>query len=214
MCQCGSGRRPLGSIGVCDGLFVFVPLFKSTPLSLISEESLASFCLSSGLEQEVGLKNYSDRGTQINAAVSESLLLSIFHPSSPLHDGAGVISNKGDLLAAQCILPVSMNSRLSSSLGTRHRAAIGLTEETDAAVLIVSEERKEISLSFRGQLIRGKNEDIRKDLLEVLAGKIPASIHKKEIKDTSRKKETEKVEKTSQTAKAAVSSKNPSLKTN
>ena len=108
-----------------------------------------------------------------------------------------------------------MNSRLSSSLGTRHRAAIGLTEETDAAVLIVSEERKEISLSYRGQLIRGKNEDIRKDLLEVLAGKIPVSIHKKEIKDTSRKKETEKAETTSQTTvKAAVSSKNSSLKSN
>ena len=156
---------------------------------VMSQKSIGALIV---MEQEVGLKNYSDRGTQINAAVSESLLLSIFLPSSPLHDGAVVISNKGDLLAAQCILPVSMNSRLSSSLGTRHRAAIGLTEETDAAVLIVSEERKEISLSYRGQLIRGKNEDIRKALLEVLAGKIPASIHKKEIKDTSRKKETEK----------------------
>ena len=106
-----------------------------------------------------------------------------------------------------------MNSRLSSSLGTRHRAAIGLTEETDAAVLIVSEERKEISLSYRGQLIRGKNEDIRKDLLEVLAGKIPASIHKKEIKVTSRKKDTEKVEETSQKGAATVASKSSSLKT-
>ena len=99
-------------------------------------------------------------------------------------------------------------------MGTRHRAAIGLTEETDAAVLIVSEERKEISLSYRGQLIRGKNEDIRKDLLEVLAGKIPASIHKKEIKDTSRKKDTEKVEATSQKGAATVASKSSSLKTN
>ena len=166
------------------------------------------------LEQEVGLKNYSDRGTQINAAVSESLLLSIFHPSSPLHDGAVVISNKGDLLAAQCILPVSMNSRLSSSLGTRHRAAIGLTEETDAAVLIVSEERKEISLSYRGQLIRGKNEDIRKALLEVLAGKIPVAIQKKEIKDTSSKKSDGKAEKNSQTSEVEVDSKYPSVKTN
>ncbi|MEC9383313.1 MAG: diadenylate cyclase, partial [SAR324 cluster bacterium] len=78
-------------------------------------------------EQEVGLKNYSDRGTQLNAKLSEQLLLSIFHPSSPLHDGAVIINAKGYLLAAQCILPVSMNSRLSSSLGTRHRAAIGLT---------------------------------------------------------------------------------------
>ena len=159
---------------------------------VMSQKSIGALIV---LEQEVGLKNYSDRGTQIRAAVSESLILSIFHPSSPLHDGAVVISNKGDLLAAQCILPVSMNSRLSSSLGTRHRAAIGLTEETDAAVLIVSEERKEISLSYRGQLIRGKNEDIRKTLLEVLAGKIPAVIQKKEIKDTFSKKSNEKKEK-------------------
>ena len=145
------------------------------------------------LEQEVGLKNFSDRGTQINATVSEPLLLSIFLPTSPLHDGAVIISNKGDVLAAQCILPVSMNSTLSSSLGTRHRAAIGLTEETDAAVLIVSEERKEISLSFRGQLIRGKNEDIRKALLEVLAGNIPAALQEKETKVRTRKTKNEAI---------------------
>ena len=162
---------------------------------VMSQKSIGALIV---LEQEVGLKNYSDRGTQIRAAVSESLILSIFHPSSPLHDGAVVISNKGDLLAAQCILPVSMNSRLSSSLGTRHRAAIGLTEETDAAVLIVSEERKEISLSYRGQLIRGKNEDIRKTLLEVLAGRIPAVIQKKENKNSFIKKSSEKNEKKSQ----------------
>ena len=178
---------------------------------VMSQKSIGALIV---LEQEVGLKNYSDRGTQINAAVSESLLLSIFHPSSPLHDGAVVISNKGDLLAAQCILPVSMNSRLSSSLGTRHRAAIGLTEETDAAVLIVSEERKEISLSYRGQLIRGKNEDIRKALLEVLAGKIPFAIQKKEIKDTSVKKSNGKDEKDSQKSEAKMVSKDTSLKTN
>jgi len=140
------------------------------------------------LEQEVGLKNYSDRGTQVNANVSEPLLLSIFHPTSPLHDGAVIINSKGDLLAAQCILPVSMNSRLSSFLGTRHRAAIGLTEETDAAVLIVSEERKEISLSYKGQLIRGANEDIRKALLDVLSGNIPVTLQEKENKKKDRKK--------------------------
>ena len=104
-----------------------------------------------------------------------------------------------------------MNSRLSSSLGTRHRAAIGLTEETDAAVLIVSEERKEISLSYRGQLIRGKNEDIRKTLLEVLAGKIPAAIQKKEIKDTFSKKTNEK---NSQMSEVNEESKKSSTKKN
>ena len=151
-------------------------------------------------EQEVGLKNYSDRGTQLNATVSEPLLLSIFHPSSPLHDGAVIINTKGDLLAAHCILPVSMNSRLSSFLGTRHRAAIGLTEETDAAVLIVSEERKEISLSYRGQLIRGANEDIRKALLEVLSGNIPAAIQDKETKDAARKAASEAAGKNTDTS--------------
>ena len=155
-------------------------------------------------EQEVGLKNYSDRGTLLNARVSEQLLLSIFHPSSPLHDGAVIINAKGDLLAAQCILPVSMNSRLSSTLGTRHRAAIGLTEETDAAVLIVSEERRKISLSYRGQLIRGENEDIRKALLEVLSGNIPASIQDKETKDAA-------IQAGSETAKNTVET--PSTKT-
>ena len=166
------------------------------------------------LEQEVGLKNFSDRGTQINATVSEQLLLSIFLPTSPLHDGAVIISNKGDLLAAQCILPVSMNSALSSSLGTRHRAAIGLTEETDAAVLIVSEERKEISLSFRGQLIRGKNEDIRKALLEVLAGNIPAAIQEKETKVSTRKTKTETVEKILENPKTSAATNNSPVETN
>jgi diadenylate cyclase len=165
-------------------------------------------------EQEVGLKNYSDRGTQLNATVSEPLLLSIFHPSSPLHDGAVIINTKGDLLAAHCILPVSMNSRLSSFLGTRHRAAIGLTEETDAAVLIVSEERKEISLSYRGQLIRGANEDIRKALLEVLSGNIPAAIQDKETKDAARKAASEAAGKntdTSDSTKTAETAESPEL---
>ena len=160
-------------------------------------------------EQEVGLKDYSDRGTQLNATVSEPLLLSIFNPTSPLHDGAVIINTKGDLLAAQCILPVSMNSRLSSFLGTRHRAAIGLTEETDAAVLIVSEERKEISLSYRGQLIRGANEDIRKALMEVLSGNIPAAIQDKETKDAARKAATEAAVKITGTSDSTESSEIP-----
>ena len=138
------------------------------------------------LEQEVGLKDYSDRGTQVNANLSEPLLLSIFHPTSPLHDGAVIINSKGDLLAAQCILPVSMNTRLSSSLGTRHRAAIGLAEETDAVVIIVSEERREISLGYKGNLIRGANEDIRKALLDVISGKIPDALKESEKKEKAK----------------------------
>ena len=130
-------------------------------------------------EQDVGLRNYSERGVQINATLSEELVQSIFHPTSPLHDGAVILNRKGELVAARCILPVSMNSRLDQDLGTRHRAAIGLTEETDAVVLVVSEERKEISLSYKGQLLRGANENIREALIQVLEGKVPEPLQKK-----------------------------------
>ena len=122
-------------------------------------------------EKEVGLRNFTDRGTPINGLVSESLLLSIFQPTSPLHDGAVILGRKGDLVAAKCILPVSMNQNLSTMLGTRHRAALGLTEETDAVVLIVSEERKEISLVFQGQLMRESEVDLKQMLFSLLSGK-------------------------------------------
>jgi diadenylate cyclase len=122
-------------------------------------------------EKEVGLRNFTDRGTPINGLVSESLLLSIFHPTSPLHDGAVILSRKGDLVAAKCILPVSMNQNLSTMLGTRHRAALGLTEETDAVVLIVSEERKEISIGSQGQLMNESEIDIKQMLFSLLSGK-------------------------------------------
>ena len=107
-----------------------------------------------------------------------------------------------------------MNSSLSSSLGTRHRAAIGLTEETDAAVLIVSEERREISLSYRGQLIRGANEDIRKALLDVFAGNIPDAIREKETKDTYRKTKLKKAKKTTETSDDLKTPDNTPVETN
>ena len=130
-------------------------------------------------EKEVGLRNFTDRGTPINGLVSESLLLSIFHPTSPLHDGAVILGRKGDLVAAKCILPVSMNQNLSTMLGTRHRAALGLTEETDAVVLIVSEERKEISLGFQGQLMRESEVDLKQMLFSLLSGKTTSIKTKK-----------------------------------
>ena len=147
-------------------------------------------------EREVGLRNFVEKGTEINAIPSQDLLLSIFHPTSPLHDGAVVISKQGRLLAARCVLPISMNSKLSPILGTRHRAAVGLSEETDALILVVSEERSEISLCYRGTLIREDEKNIKELLLDLLEGKvaktqakqsagIPASTLLKESESTA-----------------------------
>jgi len=106
------------------------------------------------VEQEVGLQDVVDTGRVIDGRVSPELLETIFMRGSPLHDGAVIV--KGDqLLAAGCLLPLSTNPSVSLNLGTRHRAAIGLTEDNDAAVIVVSEEDGTISLARKGELHRG-----------------------------------------------------------
>ena len=100
------------------------------------------------LERNVGLRNFVDTGTRIDAKVSAALLETLFSPGSPLHDGA-VVVREDTVLAAGCILPLSSNPRLSGVLGTRHRAALGLAEETDAAVVVVSEQTGAISVAHR-----------------------------------------------------------------
>ncbi|MBT3378383.1 MAG: TIGR00159 family protein [Lentisphaerae bacterium] len=108
------------------------------------------------IEQNIGTRAYAETGTPINAPVSAKLLSTLFFPSTPLHDG-GVIIRNGRIIAAGCIFPLAQNPDLNSSLGTRHRAAVGLTEETDALAIIVSEESGAVSLAHRGRLIRGIN---------------------------------------------------------
>lgn len=103
------------------------------------------------LEREVGLNEYIEVGTHLDARVSRELLESVFIPHSPLHDGALVIQ-KGRVTAARCFLPLSVDPNLSKALGTRHRAAIGLTEETDAAAIVISEEQGKISLVAGGKV--------------------------------------------------------------
>lgn len=105
------------------------------------------------LEREVGLTEYLEAGTPLDARVSRELLVSIFVPTSPIHDGAVVI-RRGRITAAGCFLPLTSNPVVSRSLGSRHRAAIGLTEETDAAVIVVSEEEGQISLVREGKITR------------------------------------------------------------
>lgn len=110
------------------------------------------------LEREIGLRNYVESGIPIEAAVTYDLLTTIFQPTTPLHDGA-VIIQEDRIAAAACFLPLTVNPRLDRDLGTRHRAAIGLTEESDAIAVVVSEERGEISLCERGRIERGLSVD-------------------------------------------------------
>ncbi len=105
------------------------------------------------LEREVGLNEYLEAGTPLDAQVSKELLVSVFLPTSPIHDGAVVI-RRGRITAAGCFLPLTTSPIVSRSLGSRHRAAIGLTEETDAAVIVVSEEEGQISLVREGRITR------------------------------------------------------------
>lgn len=105
------------------------------------------------LEREVGLNEYLEAGTVLDARVSRELLTAIFLPQSPIHDGA-VIVRRGRITAAGCFLPLTANPAVSKSLGSRHRAAIGITEETDAAVVVVSEEEGRVSLVLEGRIVR------------------------------------------------------------
>jgi diadenylate cyclase len=104
------------------------------------------------LERDMGLKNYIEGGVSLDAKVSYDLLMSIFNPASPLHDGA-VIIQSDRISAAACFLPLTLNPYLAKELGSRHRAAIGLSEETDAIIIVVSEETGKISLVHREELM-------------------------------------------------------------
>src|SRR5277367_652735 len=127
------------------------------------------------IEREIGLRTYIESGVPLDARLSYDLLATIFRPSAPLHDGA-VIIQKDRLAAAACFLPLSMNPVLSTQLGTRHRAGIGITEETDAIAVIVSEETGSISLAVSGKIERDLSvEQLRDRLGELLRRYVPPS---------------------------------------
>jgi diadenylate cyclase len=118
------------------------------------------------IEREINLEYFIELGTEIDSMVSAEILNSIFHPSSPLHDGA-VIIRGGRIYAAGCFLPLSKNPVLDKNLGTRHRAAIGLTEETDALVIVVSEESSAVGIVEGGQMVADLDHaTLRKGLYE------------------------------------------------
>jgi diadenylate cyclase len=120
-------------------------------------------------ERQIGLRNYIEGGIPVDAMITYDLLASIFQPGSPLHDGAVII--QGDRIAATaCFLPLSVNPRVSRDLGTRHRAALGLTEENDAIAVVVSEETGTISLAIGGDFERGFDAEHLRSRLAALLG--------------------------------------------
>jgi diadenylate cyclase len=123
------------------------------------------------IERQTGLQDYADRGVLIDAEVSRQLLVNIFYPNSPLHDGAVIIRN-GRILAAGTVLPLSDNVMGPSQYGTRHRAALGISEYSDALAIVISEERGTISLAANGRLVSNLDADrLKKVLHDLLASR-------------------------------------------
>lgn len=119
------------------------------------------------IERETGLQDFVSKGVQLNADISRQLLINIFFPNSPLHDAAVVIGDN-HILAASVVLPLTDNISASSQLGTRHRAAIGITEESDALAVVVSEETGQMSVAHSGRLIRNLDQDRLRRVLRTL----------------------------------------------
>ncbi|MED0680640.1 diadenylate cyclase CdaA [Aneurinibacillus thermoaerophilus] len=120
------------------------------------------------IERETGLSDYVETGIGLTARCSSELLINIFIPNTPLHDGA-VIMRKDMVMAAGCYLPLSENPTISKELGTRHRAAIGLSEVSDAIAIVVSEETGQVSIAINGEITRNYTEEM---LAKLLRGKL------------------------------------------
>lgn len=115
--------------------------------------------------RDAGLRGVVETGQRMQAEVSTPLIVSIFNPLSPLHDGAIIVQN--DVIeAAKCILPLSESDKLEPWLGTRHRAALGLSEESDAVIIVISEETRRVSVAMNGRLHRNLEEEDLKELLQ------------------------------------------------
>jgi diadenylate cyclase len=151
-------RRALAHLGRA-------PFFRYFAKSEAAEESIEEIVVATSMlsaqrigaiiavERQIGLRNYIEGGIPLDAVMTYDLLVTIFQPSSPLHDGA-VIVQEDRIAAAACFLPLTVNPKLSKDLGSRHRAAIGLTEENDSIAVVVSEETGRVSLVVDGQIER------------------------------------------------------------
>jgi diadenylate cyclase len=138
-------------------------------INLLAERKIGALI---AVEREIGTRVTQETGTKIDSLVTPELLASIFYPHTPLHDG-GLIIKEDRIVAAGCLFPLSQREELSKSLGTRHRAAIGMTEETDSIVIIVSEETGTISVAYKGRLSRGLDEERLRRVLSAVLLKNP-----------------------------------------
>ena len=158
-------RRALTQVGVAP-LFGTAERMVESREAMIDEIAQAAMTLAERkigglvvLEREVGLNEYMEIGTRLDARVSRELIVSVFLPHSPIHDGALVVQ-KGRVTAVRCLLPLSANPNLRKTWGTRHRAALGVTEETDAVAVVISEQEGTISLVVSGNVTENVN-DVR-----------------------------------------------------
>jgi diadenylate cyclase len=167
-------RRALAHLGRA-------PFFRYFASAEAAEEAIAEIVVAAQMlsaqrvgaimivEREIGLRNYIESGIPLDATLTYDLLVTIFQPGSPLHDGA-VIVQENRIAAAACFLPLTVNPRVGRELGTRHRAAIGVSEESDAVAVVVSEETGVISLALEGDIERSLGpEELRQRLHELVS---------------------------------------------
>ena len=156
------GRQPVWrSNGIASQKNLVEPIMQA--VKMLSQRKIGALI---AIEREIGTRALQDTGTRMNSIVTSELLATLFFPHTPLHDG-GVIISGDRICAAGCLFPLSQKED-QSKLGTRHRAAIGVTEETDAIVVVVSEETGAISIAYNGRLRRGLGEDRLRRVLSSL----------------------------------------------
>jgi diadenylate cyclase len=161
----------LGQAGSRDMREMLNALLDST--FFLAERRLGALII---LQQKIGMRALAETGTILNAPLSQELLTTFFFPNTPLHDG-GVIIKDSTVVAAGCIFPLTHDPDMAKSLGTRHRAGVGVTEETDAVAIIVSEETGAISLAHKGRLLRGLNRQrLERHLSNLLLRSKPSGV--------------------------------------
>ena len=175
-------RRALEKVGRTNFSSLFTQEDNDAAEHIANEIAAAAVALSSRrigallvLERKTKIGDIVRTGCELNSDISSELLINIFIPNTPLHDGAVIIRNN-KIVAARCILPLTQNETLSREFGTRHRAALGLSEGSDAAIIVVSEETGKISFTLNGNMSRNYTEEtLKKVIIKVLSSDTSAN---------------------------------------